>query len=103
MRDISRQIVDFIENNPDQEHKLDTFIEYYFLKSLRLLEEYVSLSRAAVKSRNMQETITKISAAMGNMVRVFEHCLNNLYSDRMLDIDTDLAVLEQMMNLEGMD
>ena len=103
LRKISGQILDYIAANPGQEHKLDVFIEYYFPKTVRLLEEYVTLSRAPVKSSNMRETIKRIAATISNMTRVFEHCLDNLYSDRIMNIDTDIAVLEKMMNLEGME
>ena len=103
LQTIGTQILDYMEANPDHIYKSELFMEFYLPKAVRLLEEYASLSKEAVKSRNMQDAMHKISAAIARIEQAFEHCLSNLYSDRVLDISSDIETLEQMMILEGLE
>ena len=100
---VGTQILDYIEANPDCAHKTDLFMDFYLPKTVELLEEYASFSRQAVKSQNIQDAMSKISGSVARMEQVFEHSLNNLYGDRVLDISGDIETLEQMMILEGLE
>jgi len=103
LRTSGHQILDFIDANPNQAHKADTFKEYYLPKAVQLLEKYAELSQKTIKSENIQEAMHKITTSLNNIEKVFAHCLNSLYSDITQDIDMDLDVLEQMMDLDGVD
>jgi len=43
-----------------------------------------------------------VYASKLELKRIFEHCLDSLYSDIVQDISVDIEVLEQLMNLEGL-
>jgi len=101
LQTVGKQILDFTDSNPDNAHKADMFKEYYLPKTVKLIEKYAVFSQQAIKSENMQSSMVRISESLVNMEKIFEHCLNSLYSDIALDISVDIDVLEQMMNLEG--
>ena len=100
---ISRQIFDFVSKNPMHHRKINTFMEYYYPTALKFLESYVEFSSRTVKGENIQATLDKISASLTSIEAAFEHQLDNLYSDKALDIKTDIAVLENIMEREGVD
>jgi len=98
---ISTQIFDFIIKNPSHIRKITTFMDYYYPLALKLLESYEQLSAKAVKGQNISETIAKISTSLLSIEDAFKHQLDNLYSDKAMDISTDIAVLKNIMSKEG--
>lgn len=101
MLTISKQIFDYATNNPSEINKLERFINYYFPTALTLLENYASFSQKSVKSSNIKEVLEKISASIANIEEAFEHQLDNLYHEKVLDVNADIAVLERIMREEG--
>ena len=101
--DISTQIFDFISKNPGHARKINTFMDYYYPTALKFLESYAEFDSKTIKSGNISASMQKISDSLSKIEEAFEHQLDNLYSDKALDITTDIAVLESIMAREGMD
>ena len=99
--DISKQIFDTILKYPPLARKTSTFMDYYYPKALKLLENYAELSKSSTKTQNIDATLKKISGSLDNIKVAFEHQLDILYSDKAMDITTDIAVLEGMLMREG--
>jgi len=102
LAEVSLQIFDFIAKNPTQARKINTFMEYYFPTALKLLESYNELSGRTVKGENISMTLDRISTSLKSIETAFEHQLDSLYSDKALDIKTDIAVLENIIEREGL-
>jgi len=100
---ISQQILEFIETHPNYTGKLHKFTEYYFPTAIKFLEKYVSFSKKPVKSENIKESLEKTSQGLISMEKAFEQLLNNLYEDKVMDMDSELALLQQTMAIEGLD
>ena len=101
MQKISRQIFDHIAKNPSQSRKINTFMDYYYPTALKFLEHYAEYDSKNVKGQNIQNTLEKIRSSLAQFDEAFAHQLDNLYSDRALDIEADIAVLESIMKQEG--
>ena len=101
LQEISIQIFEFIQRNPGHARKLNTFMDYYYPTAIKLLDSYARFDTKSVKSENISETMAKISDSLGKIREAFAHQLDNLYSDKALDISTDIAVLENIMKSEG--
>ena len=99
---ISEQIFGFISKNPEKYRKLNTFMDYYYPTALKLLESYVEFDKKVVKGDNIRASIAKISDSISKIRIAFEHQLDNLYSDKALDIKTDISVLENIIEKEGL-
>lgn len=102
MQRISRQIFEHIAKNPSQARKIDTFMEYYYPTALKFLEHYAEYDRKGVKGQNIQNTLEKIRESLAQFEEAFAHQLDNLYGDKALDIETDIAVLQSIMKQEGL-
>lgn len=100
--EISRQIFDFISRNPAHHRKINTFMEYYYPTALKFLESFSELSGRVVRGGNIAATLAKLSESLASIEIAFEHQLDNLYSDKALDIKTDIAVLDNIIEREGM-
>ena len=102
LQEISIQIFDFIQKNPGHARKINTFMDYYYPTALKFLESYEDISIKTTRGSNMTETLGKISESLVKIEEAFEHQLDSLYSDKVLDITTDIAVLEGIMSRGGM-
>lgn len=102
LQELSIQIFDFISKNPGHGRKISTFMDYYYPTALKFLENYADLDGKAAKGGNIAATLAKISESLSKIEEAFEHQLDSLYSDKALDITTDIAVLDNIMKREGL-
>ena len=102
LQDISRQIFAYIAKKPEQIRKINTFMEYYYPTALKFLEHYAEYEGKGVKGENIQNTLDKIHHSLAQFERAFAHQADNLYSDKALDIEADIGVLQSMMKQEGL-
>ena len=101
LQEISIQIFDFIQRNPGHSRKINTFMDYYYPTAIKFLENYARFDAKSIKGENINEAMAKISDSLGKIEGAFAHQLDSLYSDKALDITTDIAVLENIMKSEG--
>jgi len=101
LQEISIQIFDFISKNPGHARKINIFMDYYYPTAIKLLENYAKFDAKSVKGENISATMAKISESLVKIEEAFAHQLDSLYSDKALDISTDIAVLENIMKSEG--
>jgi len=102
LQSISRQIFEQISKNPAQSRKINNFMDYYYPTAMKFLESYAEYDGKGIKSENILATLEKIRASLAQFEEAFEHQLDNLYSDKALDIETDIAVLDDMIKREGL-
>ena len=101
LQSLGKQIFEHIAKNPEQVRKLNTFMDYYFPTTIKFLENYADMDRATVKGEHIRASMEEISKSMSCIEKAFEHQLDNLYSDQVLDISADVAVLQGIMRNEG--
>jgi len=92
------KIYKYVKANPDSATKIRKFNEYYFPEVLRMLNEYQKLLNLG-EGADIGEKLEKLLQAM---VPAFKNQLENLRSDKVLDMQTDMAVIEQMAKRDGL-
>ena len=102
LQDISRQMFDHIAKNPNQARKINTFMDYYYPTAIKFLESYTEYDNKIIKGENIRSTLDKIKESLVKFEEAFEHQLDNLFSDKAMDIRAEIAVLENIMKREGM-
>ncbi|MDR0958626.1 MAG: 5-bromo-4-chloroindolyl phosphate hydrolysis family protein [Clostridiales bacterium] len=98
----AREIFTFVSKNPKTARKLDTFMDYYFPTALKLLNSYAEVSNSKISSAggNVNEIKNKVRNSINMIVTAFEKQLDALYSDKFLDISTDIKVMESVLKEE---
>lgn len=99
---ITRNIFTYISERPHKKSQTRMFMNYYLPTTLKLLESYKCIEQVGVAGQNMQETKRNIEKIMDMLVVGFEQQMDQLFKDESMDITSDIEVLEQMMNRDGL-
>lgn len=96
------QIFDYIKKAPNKIRQIRQFMNYYLPTTIELLQSYEELYRQPVKGENIASSMKRIEEAMVVIRKAFEKELDDLYSDKAMDISVDIEVLQNMLEQEGL-
>ncbi len=105
MDDLERlcgQIFNTVAERPKKAPQIRRFMDYYLPTTLKMLKSYRVMDQREVTGQNAQEARNRIVRAMGVVLSACEKQLETLYHDDMLDVTTDIEVLEQMLKRDGL-
>ncbi len=98
----AREIFRTVAEDPSKAPQIRRFMDYYLPTTLKMLAGYSKMSERNVTSQQAKETKKQIENATGVVVKAFKKQLNNLYQDDILDISTDVEVLETLLKSDGL-
>lgn len=102
LEELTHKILAYAEEHPDQEPRLRQFRNHYLPKTLSILESYARMERMGVEGGNIGSAMKDVEDIMDKLVLGFEKQLDALFDSEAMDVTTDISVLENMMNLEGL-
>ena len=102
LEEVSARIFALAQKDPDKKAQLQKFMNYYLPTALKLLNTYASLSAQDVQGENITEARQSIERSMDLLVTAFENQLDKLFQSDALDVSSDIAALEGMLNLDGL-
>jgi hypothetical protein len=105
MDDLTRlcgQIFKTVSERPKKAPQIRRFMDYYLPTTLKMLRSYRVMDQREVTGQNAQEARSRITKAMGVVLAACEKQLETLYHDDILDVTTDIEVLEQMLKRDGL-
>lgn len=102
IEEITGQILDYQKKHPDKEAELRKFLNYYLPTTLKILNAYAELEEQGIHGENVDATKHRIEGMMDKVVEGFETQLDKLFAGDMMDIASDISVMEQMMNSDGL-
>ncbi len=102
MEKAAKNIFDFVKSHPEKVPQIKKFMKYYLPTTLKLLTSYQKLNNQSSKGENIQSTMFEIEAMMHTIADAFEKQLDSLFSQEALDIQTDITVLESILEQEGL-
>ena len=102
LEDVSARIFALAKKDPDKKAQLQKFMDYYLPTALKLLNTYAQLSAQNVQGTNITEAKQSIERSMDLLITAFENQLDKLFASDALDVSTDIAALEGMLNLDGL-
>ena len=101
LEEVTAQIFRIIEKDEKKESQVRMFLEYYLPTTQKLLDSYVEFEAAGVDGDNLRMAKEKIEETMDNIVRGFENQLDALYAAEAMDIQTDIDVMNNMMQRDS--
>lgn len=99
---ISTRIFQTVIDQPGKAPQIRRFMDYYLPTTLKMLTGYRRLTERGVSGQEAIQTKKRIQDAMQVVVGAFEKQLATLYQNDMLDISTDIDVLETMLKQDSL-
>ncbi len=99
---ITAKIFDYQKSHPERSPQLHSFLSYYLPTTLKILRAYAQLEAQGIEGENITAAKQRIEGMMDKVVEGFEKQLDQLFQGDVLDITTDVQVLEQMLSKDGL-
>jgi 5-bromo-4-chloroindolyl phosphate hydrolysis protein len=99
---VGMQIVDDFKKDPADIKRSKQFINYYLDSTLKVVRRYVDLSDERKKTPEVEESLKRVEGMLQMITGAFEKQLAKLIEDDVLDLDTEVEVLEKTIKMEGM-
>ncbi len=100
--EITARILDYQRKNPKVTTELQSFLDYYLPTTLKLLRSYERMEEQGVEGENIRSAKARIEDAMDMVVEGFEARLDKLFQADAIDVTSDIQVLEQMLQKDGL-
>lgn len=102
LEDVANRIFRTVAEKPEKAPQIRRFMDYYLPTTLKMLGGYRKMDERQVGGQQAQATRTQIREAMDTVLKAFDKQLNALYQDDMLDLSTDIDVMETMLRQDGL-
>lgn len=99
---ITKRIFEHIKKYPEKIDKIEKFMDYYLPTTLKLVTTYEELDKQPIEGQNIKKTKNEIKSTLDTINEAFEKLLDSLFEEQMLDISTDISVLETVLKQEGL-
>lgn len=96
------EIYKLLERDPSKAQAVRKFMNYYLPTADKLMTSYRLMKESENPGENITQAMKSVENSLSMIADAFEKQLNNLYSDKKLDIETDIEVLETMMASDGL-
>ena len=102
MEAVTAKIIAHVVEHPRKLPQIRKFLNYYLPTTLKLLNAYDRMDAAGISGANIDGTMGKIETMMDTVATAFDRQLDALFGDEALDISTDITVMENMLDREGL-
>ena len=102
MANITRNIIDNVRKNPDNLPLVKKFFNHYLPISLKLIYSYRELNTQTIEGENIRKAKNGIENSIDLINTAFRKLLDNLFEDVVLDVSSDISVLETLFTQEGL-
>jgi len=91
-----------VYDKPSKAGQIRKFMDYYLPTTLKLVKGYRLLGERNTAGQDSQQARSRINEGLGVVLQGCQKMLDNLYRDDVLDLTTDIDVLEQMLKRDGL-
>ncbi|MCL1854210.1 MAG: 5-bromo-4-chloroindolyl phosphate hydrolysis family protein [Clostridia bacterium] len=91
-----------VYDKPAKAGQIRKFMDYYLPTTLKLVKGYRMLGERNEAGQGSQQARSRIDEGLGVVLQGCQKMLDNLYRDDVLDLTTDIDVLEQMLKRDGL-
>jgi len=102
LEELTAKIFRIVEESPEKQHQLKRFMSYYLPTTLKLVRSYATLEKQGVKGDNIMSAKQSIGNILDTLITGFEQQLDQLFKSDAIDIASDINVLENLMQQDGL-
>lgn len=95
------EIFDYLGKNPGDISKARQFINYYLDATEKIVNQYIELSARKDRNSEIEASLRKVESMLDSIKETYTKQLHNLLEDDLLDLNTEISVLEKTMKYEG--
>ena len=95
------QIFRTVSETPSKAPQVRKFMNYYLPTTLKMLANYRTMQQRGVSYLEMNQARDTTIRGMNMILTACQKQIDNLHKENMLDISTDIDVLEQMLKRDG--
>lgn len=99
---ITDKITQDAVDDPSDIPQIKKFLNYYLPTTIKLLNAYDRMSSQGIEGDNLNKSMKSINEMLDEAIVAFRKRLDSLFADQALDIETDIAVMNQMLEREGL-
>ncbi len=99
---ISDKIIQDAIDDPSDVPEIRKFLDYYLPTTIKLLNAYDRMSGQGIEGENLSKSMHSIEEMLDTAVEAFKKQLDSLFEDQALDIETDISVMNRMLEREGL-
>jgi hypothetical protein len=101
VRAAAAKIVEDLERNPRDVRAARQFLGYYLDATVRICSSYAELAATGLSGEGIAESLARTESLLDTIRRAFEQQHVKLLAGEVLDLDTEIALLEKTMRGEG--
>jgi len=95
------QIFKTVSEAPDKATQVRKFMNYYLPTTLKMLANYRKMQQRGVSYQDMQSARETTERGLNMILTACQKQIDNLHRENLLDMSTDIDVLEQMLKRDG--
>lgn len=95
------KIFENFKNDPRDVQVSRQILMYYLETTVTILRKYVELSSQNVQSEEVENSLQKVRGLLDSIKEAFEKHYLKLLSNDVMELDTEVAVMEKTMKMEG--
>lgn len=99
---VIEKILKTIADDPKKLRPAKQFLNYYLDATVKILAMYAELASKNVQDAEIQSSLSKVEAMLGTIKDAFEKQLAQLLSGEVMNLDTELSLLQQTINMENL-
>ncbi len=102
IEDVAGSIFEQVKRRPDKMPDLRKFMQYYLPMTVKILQSYRDFENEKLPSAQLEESKREIEETLKKVETAFIKLREKIFREDVIDISTDLDVLETMMSQEGL-
>lgn len=103
LQPVSARIMGYLRQHPEKIALARKFIDYYQDRAAQLAAEYQELEATGLVTPQVEETKRHIREVVASFGQVYTASFEKLLTDKLLDVDAELKVMEQTLDAEGIE
>ncbi len=100
--EITEKISQDAIDDPSDIPQIKKFFRYYLPTTIKLLNAYDRMSSQGIEGENIDKSIANINEMLDVAIAAYKKRLDSLFENQALDIETDIDVMNQMLEREGL-
>lgn len=101
MRITDKIAQDAIED-PTDIPQIKKFMNYYLPTTIKLLNAYDRMSSQGIEGENLDKSMRNINEMLDTAIEAYKKRLDSLFANQALDIESDIEVMNTMLEREGL-